>query len=262
MRYFPNIEELKCDGLWKNRERNRYFIVAFLVFWIVGYLIIILGVTPNFPITAWKSYTLTPYEDTYVDSANPTSNYGNSPELWISSTRTTFIKFNLEAFEYLQLLRVEFRCKFEYPIDHIVRYTSSNWNEGTLSYQILQDNYNSIPRREPYLQDYPIIYTGLDDEIMIDDIRSIIANDLVFSFVISIPSYMLISGSMNSKENENPSISITVYYSGITNLEIYITVVYTTIMLGIFFFIEREYRMYNIYYDYYCTTTIKKFDQP
>lgn len=48
-----------------------------------------------FPVVIDPTVTFTAgYYDTYINSADPSANYGSSSELWISSTKTPFMKYN------------------------------------------------------------------------------------------------------------------------------------------------------------------------
>lgn len=49
----------------------------------------------SFPVVIDPTLTFeASYRDTYINSADPDVNYGRSDELWISSTKTTFMKYN------------------------------------------------------------------------------------------------------------------------------------------------------------------------
>ncbi len=80
--------------------------------------------------------------DTYVDSQNVGENYGNSTTLWLSSTRTIFIKmYNYELPTYADLVSVNLNMSYYYYSNVTSGYISAGayqvttaWGENTLTW--------------------------------------------------------------------------------------------------------------------------------
>lgn len=95
--------------------------------------------TPPIPANA-TTLTILPSSDTYVDSANPNTNYGTASQLAVNASMVTYLKFDLSSLAGTTLDAIKLRVKTSSNTDagsgaqQFVKTCDTSWSETTMTY--------------------------------------------------------------------------------------------------------------------------------
>lgn len=227
-----NIND-KCENLWNRRSRFRISLIAIILLWSLGYMILIVLPLP------WKNINVIAYEDTYLDSNDPYVVHNNET-LICDENRTIYLKF---VFDTTQTIRdIEFNIDKDNFYYEIVQ---NGWEESTLTYADIPDVIGNLSIEEGETTFNLIDFYSIESKTISIKITCLNTNE-IFEF----PSKETINNNLLSLPED--CFYVTVSYTGLTYADILPFVLYSIIMIGIILIIFRTYKKYNVGYEYYC----------